>query len=115
MAFDHGSEATGNRYLYIHWPVWYQAWSGGFVEFNFAFFLPAVVRYIPGQEPNLPLLIDSRPDGFRHSQHGGDRYGAFFLRGGSPADVAAAFDGACVPRLRAEQGAWRLYDGCGAR
>ncbi|PZW40420.1 hypothetical protein C8P66_12460 [Humitalea rosea] len=115
LIFDRNSPAMNNRDLYMHFPAWYQARSHGFVEFNFAFFLPGIVRYRRGEEPNLPESIELRPEAFRFTEHGGARYDYIFTRGASPAQIATLADGACSLTPLAQAGAWALYAGCPAR
>ena len=58
------SAATSNSYAYQHFPLWYQAKKRGFVDFNFANYLPQIIAPTrsrarlpaPGHPPRLIRL-----------------------------------------------------------
>lgn len=112
LVFDRSSPALDSRDAYLHFPVWHQVRSGAFVEFNFAFFLPGIVRYRPGTEPNLPPSMDIRPAGFRAALHGGARYQHWITRGATPALLAAAAGPDCPLEPLLVSGSWQLLRGC---
>lgn len=49
LVFDKQSSKIANPNMYLHFPLWYQAGHSGFVEYNFAWFSPQVVRFINGE------------------------------------------------------------------
>ena len=51
MILDGNSDAAGNESAYGHHALWYQADKHGFVDFNFAFFPPQVIRFRPERWP----------------------------------------------------------------
>ncbi len=112
LVFDPGSAAAYNRVAYKHFPAWYQAEKEGFLEPNFAGFLPQVVRYrreMFNEAPPADLVAET----FRWKENNGDRYYYIFVRreGGLPPDVSA--DAKCRIMKIAESGSWSLYRGCG--
>jgi hypothetical protein len=44
--------------VYIHFPLWYQALKGGWVEYNTAWAYVAPVRYLPDKVPEVRLWDD---------------------------------------------------------
>ena len=52
LIFDRESPAADNDTVYAHFPLWYEADKGGFVDFNFAEFHPQVVRFQAGKTPD---------------------------------------------------------------
>jgi hypothetical protein len=103
------SPAAHYEYAYHSHPVWYQAERGGFVDFNFAAFLPQIVRFRPDHDP-----------GNRGDVTGGDRpdvdarlYRYFFVRHLSPLppDFFEGFKGdTCPITLVTQSGPWSLYE-----
>ncbi len=93
---------------YLHYPLWYQARRGGFVEFNFASLLPQIVRFRDfrrhvGAEFSWNATAgDWKP----LARHGYD-YVLFSSR--TPLDPAVLVDGAC--RLEPVESVpdWALY------
>ena len=51
LVLDGNSDAAANESAYGHHTLWYQADKHGFVDFNFAFFPPQVIRYRPERWP----------------------------------------------------------------
>lgn len=80
LSFDPGSRASRGWLTYLHYPVWYQAEGGGFVDFNFAWFPPQVVRFRPGRQPVVTRELEGRPEQFDWSRHRGDLYRYFIVR-----------------------------------
>lgn len=112
LVFDRSSPALDSRDVYLHFPVWHQARGGAFVEFNFAFFLPGIVRYRRGAEPRLPPAMDIRPEGFRAHLHGGTRYDHWITRGATPERLAAAAGPDCPLVPLVTSGRWQMFRGC---
>jgi hypothetical protein len=112
LVFDRASPALDSRDVYLHFPAWYQARGGGFVEFNFAFFLPGIVRYRRGAEPALPAAVDISPERFEGERHGAARYDLWFTRGATPERLAHAAGPRCALERVAREGRWELFRGC---
>ena len=117
LVFESGSPAMNGRKSYMHWALWYQAEHRGFVDFNFAWFLPQALRFRPTSLPKVsPDEWD--PGAFDWSKHEGWRYGLFFMRGaGSGGKLPPSPSGKdCRLVLLDEQGSWRVYGarGCAA-
>jgi hypothetical protein len=109
LVFDRASAAADSDVAYLHWPAWYQADRGGFVDFNFAQFHPQVVRL----KRDAPAPVDERrgwtPEAFDWAQWDGARYGYIFLRGDESARELIRARLPCTPRETAA-GAWLLID-----
>ena len=88
---DIGSAATRNLMAYRHFPAWYQVEKAGLVDFNFANFAQAVVRYREG--PVLP-----------------EEYRYYFVRNGRTVPATSLPQGACQPVLRKRAGTWSLFE-----
>jgi hypothetical protein len=116
IVFDAGSAATGSELAYMHWPAWYQAERGGFVDFNFARFLPQIVRYRPDQMPARFSQEDWAQNpaaGFDWERDGASVYRYFFVRHKGPLPGAFFPDGRCQPVLVRTSGDWSLYENVG--
>ncbi len=112
LIFDAGSTAAAHPGAYQHFALWYQAQRHGLVDFNFAWFLPQIVRYRHGHAPALDpsdMLDNAFPANFDWQRHDAGRYRYLFVRRAMPlpAGYFAAAD--CrVERLRTA-GHWSLY------
>ena len=83
LILDPASAASGSITAYAHFPMWYQVEKRGFVDFNFAGFLPQIVRYRPEHVP--PAFADRvwawRPaKEFVWTQYQAGIYRYFFVR-----------------------------------
>jgi hypothetical protein len=73
LVWDKGSLAADNFAAYQNFAAWYQAEKQGFVDFNFAWFPPQVVRFkldrLPAAGPSQLLELDTsklfKPDDFQ--------------------------------------------------
>lgn len=111
LVFDRTSPAAHSRIAYRHFPAWYQAEQGGFVEFNFAWFLPQIAVYRPSEIDTAFREVSSADD-FRWSMVDARRYSYIFVRhSGKPPDVVTS-GAPCAITLIARQGSWWLYRGC---
>lgn len=84
MAFDSDSPSARNRLAYLHYGAWYQADSRGFVDFNFAWFTPQIVRFKLDHVPRVAPGFEWKPETFDWHGHEGWRYRYFFIRGPMP-------------------------------
>jgi hypothetical protein len=110
--FD-ATSVTGGEFTYMHWPAWYQAERGGFVDFNFALFLPQIVRYRPDRMPARFSQEDwahNPAGGFDWEHDGASVYRYFFVRdkGALPDSFFPA--GRCRPVRIKSSGDWSLYE-----
>jgi hypothetical protein len=115
VVFDATSK-TGSELGYMHWPAWYQVERRGFVDFNFAVFLPQIVRYRPDRIPRRFGQEDwaqNPAGGFDWQRDGASAYRYFFVRrvGALPESFFPA--GQCRPALIKSSGDWSLYENIG--
>jgi hypothetical protein len=110
--FD-ATSATGSELAYMHWPAWYQAERGGFVDFNFAHFLPQIVRYRSDRTPvrfGQEDWAQNPAGGFDWDRDGAALYRYFFVRHRGPLPERFFPDGRCKPVLVKFSGDWSLYE-----
>lgn len=105
------SNAT-RSWHYLHFPLWYQAERHGFVDFNFAYFLPMVVRFRRGLVPPDVENGGWDADEFDWQRSHGSRYRYFFVRNEGPGTTPANLfpQGTCRPSLVKASGRWSLYE-----
>ena len=105
------SKASGS-YHYVHFPLWYQAERQGFVDFNFAYFLPVIVRFRPGLVPPDATFGGFWPQQFDWQRNQGWKYRYFFVRNAGPGTTPADLfpEGTCRPSLVKTSGSWSLYE-----
>jgi hypothetical protein len=102
MVQQPGSEAAGLDLAYLHFPVWYQAATGGFTEFSFSTLTPTVVRFEKPFMSPIKRGFEFRP---RLGAIDPKAFDYILVRGG---DKDRPFkDG--VLRLVAHEGTWWLY------
>jgi hypothetical protein len=113
LNFDVTSATYARRAVFMHWPVWMQARAGSFVDFNFAFFHPQIVRFRDDRRPYLLEDQSYSPEAFEWTTWRGERYGAFVLRGDDArhADFLArvARQAPCPLTTVVRSGPWGLY------
>ena len=97
----------------MHWPAWYQAERGGFVDFNFAIFLPQIVRYRADKMPARFGQEDwahGPAGGFDWERDGASAYRYFFVRHSGALPASFFPSGRCQPMLIKSSGDWLLYE-----
>jgi hypothetical protein len=94
LPFDSGKSDYFNRMARLHYAGWYQADSGGFADFNFAWFRPQIVRFQIGRQPKVTEDFSFEPQAFDWHRHEGWRYRYFLASGPVPAGL---FRGASCP------------------
>lgn len=112
VVFD-ATSATGSELAYMHWPAWYQAERGGFVDFNFARFLPQIVRYRPDQTParfGQEDWAQNPAGGFDWERDGAAAYRYFFVRHRGPLPESFFPSGPCRPVPVMASGDWSLFE-----
>jgi hypothetical protein len=99
-----------NQYTYHSYPLWYQAEQKGFVDFNFAFALPQIVRFRPDQVPAMrPGLVKSAETFDWHAVQG-HVYRYFFVRHVAPLPAHLFDNDECQVVLLKEAGEWSLFE-----
>jgi hypothetical protein len=110
LVYDRSSEASHHQNMYAHTVLWYQAEKQGFVDFNFAWYPPQIVRFRQGKTPMIHIDFESHPEQFQWVRDQGEIYRYFFVRTLSPL-VFDPFAGAlCRPALIATSGKWLLFE-----
>ena len=94
---------------FLHFGSWYQALRHGPVDFSFAHFPVALVRYRAETAPPAAQGFEWSPSSFHWQRHAGDHYDYFLVR--SPVDLSAhLFRTAPVaPVLLLQENGWWLY------
>ncbi|CAD6509246.1 hypothetical protein LMG27952_00259 [Paraburkholderia hiiakae] len=105
------SDIVHNLWTYHAYGLWYQAESKGFVDFNFAYFLPEVVRFrpehIPLVRPGLPMVD---PGVFDWHKADGHIYRYFFVRHTKPLPPDFLRNDECEVVLVKSVPDWSLYE-----
>ncbi len=110
LIHDRNSAAANTNNLYLHYPLWYQAEKSGFVDFNFAWFPPQIVRYRPDRLPAVATLFEWHPHTFDWKKHRGADYRYFIVRHDGK-EPPMLFNGAdCKPALLTTRGNWSVYE-----
>lgn len=80
LVLSANSDAAANPVAYLHFPLWYQAEHGGFVDVNFAWTSPPIVRFRADQVPAMNVDFAWRAKSFDWARHQGWRYRYFIVR-----------------------------------
>jgi hypothetical protein len=115
---DQSSGGIGAVSVYMHWPAWYQAERGGFVDFNFARYVPQIVRYRPDRMPlhfNREDWAQNPRIGFDWDRDGAGIYRYIFVRSAGPIPASFFPAGQCQPVLRKSLGSWSLFENVNCR
>jgi len=116
LMFDKGV-AGDDSILFVQFPAWYSAERQGFVDPNFAWFPPMIVRFQPTTFPPVNTGFAMHPDWFEWKRDRGDDYRYFIVRHIRP-DAQKLFKNApCAPKQLVQRGNWTVYERgeCGAR
>jgi hypothetical protein len=116
--FDQSSRGIGAVSVYMHWAAWYQAERGGFVDFNFARYVPQIVRYRPDRMPlhfNQEDWAQKPAIGFDWDRDGAGRYRYIFVRNADLMPASFFPAGRCRPVLRKSSGNWSLFENVACR
>lgn len=113
LVVDHRSPAAGNPSVYLHHVAWYQSERRGFVDLNFAYYVPQIVRFRDGCTPGVTPGFESRPLTFDFHRHRGRIYDYFVVRDNTPS-AASLTDrllttAECHVELAAASGDWLLF------
>lgn len=115
---DQSSAGIGAVSVYMHWPAWYQAERGGFVDFNFARYVPQIVRYRPDRMPlhfNREDWAQNPRTGFDWDRDGAGVFRYIFVRSVDPVPESFFPSGRCRPVLRKTSGSWSLFENVDCR
>jgi|GEM_PF-405690 len=110
LIFDRTSPAYGSPHAYAHQSVWYQAEKHGFVDLNFATFVPQIVRFRPGMMPLGPPALEHEPGAFEWNKDNGRQYRYFFVRKAGPLPKNFFANHDCDVALVMHEGEWSLYE-----
>ena len=114
LVLDYRSRAAHSDIAYLHFPSWYQADRGGFVDFNFASYDPQVVRFKPVYQAKIGQDISLTAVNFNWAKDKGWAYDYFFIRGASDALAWLRARSPCELSFVAASGSWSLLhkDSC---
>jgi len=108
LVLDRDSPAANDPVTYLHFFAWYQAEQGGLVDYNFAQNRVQLIHYRPGQAPAADEGFNHHPWEFDWFREQGRRYRYIFVRSRARPDALFAHAD-CTLTLRAQSGAWWLY------
>jgi hypothetical protein len=111
LPLDPRGSSDADRWVYLHFPLWYQADKQGLVDFNFAALHPQIARF---SNPPPAIYNDDAfakdMQSFDWRRDDGARYRYIFVRHTSPIP-ATIFAGAdCPPVQVAASGPWVLFE-----
>lgn len=110
LIFNTKSEASYNREAYLHYPLWYQAERKGFVEFNFAQFLPSIVRFNVKNISEVTTELAYNPRRFNWERHKGYLYRYYFIRNTKEIPDNFFENPNCKVELIRKSGMWSIYE-----
>lgn len=110
LIFDRASPAFKSTAAYAHQSLWYQAEQHGFVDLNFATFVPQIVRFRPGMMPIQPPALEHDPGSFEWQKDNGRQYRYFFVHKIGPLPVNFFANNECDVALVMQEGEWSLYE-----
>ncbi|MFM0053592.1 hypothetical protein [Caballeronia grimmiae] len=110
LVFDRESAAYGNPAAYMHQALRYQAEQHGFVDPNFAIFVPQIVRFRPEHYPFDTEQVDERPETFQWKRDSGRAYRYFFVHKTEPLQASFFANDDCDIALVTRSGARSLYE-----
>lgn len=101
-----------NIHYVHHFPSWYQALNHGWVDFNFAWFPPQVIRYLPQKIPQALPSFDHFLTQFIHFKHC-DEYDLMLVYAYNPETFnlheKLMKQSTCHHKLKYNEGKWFLY------
>ncbi|HEX3379008.1 MAG TPA: hypothetical protein VHU21_04285 [Paraburkholderia sp.] len=110
LIFDRASPAYKSPFAYEHQSLWYQAEKHGFVDLNFATFVPQIVRFRPGMMPVAPPVLEHDPGSFEWNKDNGRQYRYFFVRKQGPLPANFFANNECDVTLVTHEAEWSLYE-----
>jgi hypothetical protein len=110
LVFDESSPAYITPMAYRHYPAWYQAERHGFVDFNFAWFLPQIVRFKPDRLPAVTPGFFEDTKQFDWKTNNGRLYRYFFVRNTQALPAGFFANDECDVVLVRKVDEWSLYE-----
>jgi hypothetical protein len=110
MMFDRESAAFTTEDAYGHYPGWYQAERHGFVDVNFAWFLPQIVKFRRDQLPPVRPPFENMPQEFNWKEDHARMYRYFFVRKAQALPAAFFANDECDVALLRTIDEWSLYE-----
>lgn len=110
LVFDPDSPIMHDEYTYHSWPLWYEAQKSGFVDFNFAVFLPQIIRFRPGQQPPMRPEYEWTFENFSWQNVHGRMYRYFFVRSAKPIPADLFRNDECEVALVKQTGEWSVFE-----
>lgn len=101
--------------VYVHFASWYQAEKLGPVDFSFALFPVAVVRYRPETVPAVTQGFEWYPGTFDWKKHAGENYDYFVVRAAVDLSQQLFRTAPQRPKLLLAAGGWWLYENSAAK
>lgn len=108
LVFDHASAGAANRDVWVHYGAWYQAERRGFVDFNFGWFAPMIVRFRRELVPPIEPGFEWNAGDFDWVRHRGADYKYFFVRGRAPDSIFAQAECPPVPIWHGDS--WTIFE-----
>jgi len=114
VVYDKNDDGNRNAtaMTYAHFPVWYQALKHGWVDFNFAWYPPQVVRYKTEATPESLPHHSEKPTQFLSFKNC-DYYELMFVRTGEKVQIEEhermLRQSTCSHKLAYRSGRWSVY------
>lgn len=108
LTFDRRSDAINDDTAYLHMSLWYQAEKKGFVDFNFAYFFPQVIRFRKDVGPPFSDRLGFYPEEFDWGNPSAQIYRYAFIRGSSEEVAGVAKMPPCGADMIAHEAEWTL-------
>lgn len=109
LIFDTYGLTIRNPAVYVHFPLWYQAQKNGFVDFNFAWFNPQIIRFKPSKAPEVKPSFEWQPQNHVFIEHC-DIYDLIILRtttNDAPPKITLSN---CSFSMKANSQTWYAYE-----
>lgn len=110
LVFQKSSAGYDSEVAYLHYPLWYQAERHGFVDMNFAWFLPQIARFRQDQLPAIRPLFELAPAAFNWQRDGGRQYRYFVVRNSQRMPAGFFANDECDVQLVRTAADWSLYE-----
>lgn len=111
LALSPHSEVSEQRFAYLHFGSWYQAEKSGFVDFNFAWYPPQVVRFKPEHAPSFGQRLAMNPRDLNWQTQRGEQYQYVLARTRSDEVLDELLASSpCTFKRVMSLGAWRLHE-----
>lgn len=109
VIFEPSGYTLTTPYTYVHFGSWYQAQKRGWSDFNFAWFHPQIVRYMPDTAPKL--IKPGIEWGPIKAMESCQEYDLLLIRVYNPMIKNFMAQKNCANYiLRSHQGEWYLYE-----